>query len=101
MKKMFLLMVLLGIFFILGCGNQSKEIEKVECVVDSDCVIGGCSSTVCQPKDAEPIFTTCEYSPEYACYKQINCKCIEDKCQWEKTEKFEECVLEAREPLNK
>lgn len=68
-----------------------------ECITDDDCVTGGCSGTVCQSKDAEPIFTTCEYLPEYACYKEINCGCVEGRCEWEKTSDFDRCVKEKRE----
>jgi len=75
--------------------------EEKECNQDSDCVKGGCSGTLCQSKKEEPVFTTCEYLPEYACYKQIKCKCVDNKCQWDKTEKFEECISKARETLNK
>ncbi|MEK6808817.1 MAG: eight-cysteine-cluster domain-containing protein [Nanoarchaeota archaeon] len=64
--------------------------EKLECSLDSDCVRGGCSGTSCYPK-SEQIFTTCEYLPEYECYKLINCGCVNNKCQWEKTEEFEGC----------
>jgi len=101
MTKEKFLMIILGALFILGCEEQPLETGEKGCIVDSGCIIGGCSGTICQPKDAEPIFTTCEYLPEYSCYKQINCKCIENKCQWEKTSEFEECILEARETLNK
>jgi len=99
MKRIILLATILGLLFILGCEEQ-LPIETKECVSDSDCIIGGCSGTVCQPKNAEPVFTTCEYSPAYDCYKQISCKCIENKCQWDKTEKFEECISTAGETLN-
>ena len=101
MKKIILLIAVLGLLIILGCKEQPpQQIEKKECIADSDCVVGGCSGTVCQSKNAEPIFTTCEWKEEYGCYKQINCKCIESKCQWDKTQEFDECVVKAREPLN-
>jgi len=73
-----------------------KPATVKECITDDDCVTGGCSGTICQSKDAEPIFTTCEFLPEYACYKKINCKCIDNKCQWGETEEFNKCVEEAR-----
>ena len=77
--------------------NQCAQVNKnLECTSDSDCTTGGCSGTICQSKNTEPIFTTCEYLPEYACYKQINCACIDTKCQWDKTEAFDKCVSEAR-----
>ncbi len=66
-----------------------------ECKSDSDCVIGGCSGTLCHKK-GENIFTTCEYLPEYECYKQIECGCINNKCEWDKNAEFERCLQEKR-----
>lgn len=84
---------------LIACEEVPTEPEIIggECVSDDDCIKGGCSGTICQSKDAEPIFTTCEYLPEYACYKQINCGCIDGRCQWDKAEEFDRCVREARE----
>jgi eight-cysteine-cluster-containing protein len=65
-----------------------------ECLTDDDCIIGGCSGTVCQSEDAEPVYTTCMYLPEYECYKGISCGCIDGKCDWEETEEFKRCVEE-------
>ena len=70
-------------------GECAKNEESTECTTDADCVKGGCSGTICQSKDAEPIFTTCEYLPEYECYKQIKCGCIDSKCQWSKITEFD------------
>ena len=93
--------ILIGIFLI-GCTNKEYSngevnntmsditLEKSECSLDSDCIRGGCSGTSCHPK-GEQIFTTCEYLPEYECYKLINCGCVNNKCQWEKTGEFEGC----------
>ena len=109
MKKGALALFLTGIVFVLGCGPSVPDGNDgvapdsdgawdgaVECTTATDCVVGGCSGTVCQSKDAEPIFTTCEYKDEYACYEAIDCGCVADKCQWEKTSAFEQCVQEAR-----
>lgn len=79
-----------------GCLCSKESGTEKECTTDDDCVIGGCSGTICQSKNAEPIFTTCEYLPEYGCYKEIKCGCIDGKCQWDKTEQFDNCVEEAR-----
>ena len=70
--------------------------EETECTSDNDCVKGGCSGNICQSKNSEPIFTTCEYLPEYGCYSEISCGCINGKCEWQKTEEFNNCVEEAR-----
>lgn len=79
-----------------GCSSTETAGER-ECLTDDDCVRGGCSGTICQSKDAKPIFTTCEWLPEYACYKKIDCSCIDGKCRWGITEEFDDCVSGARE----
>lgn len=76
------------------CGEIEK---KAECTTNNDCIRGGCSGTICQSKDAEPMFTTCEFLPEYSCYKQINCGCVNGECEWGKTSGFDRCVEAARE----
>lgn len=106
MKGKLFLMCLIGLSFMLllivGCGKTPSEPQppvegEVECVTDDDCLKGGCSSTICQSRDAPPVFTTCEYLPEYDCYKGIECGCVNGKCDWGKTVEFDKCVSKARE----
>ena len=94
-KCTFLVVVLV----MYGCAEIPSGIDDTigdECKVDSDCMTGGCSGTICQSKNSEPIITTCEYLPEYACYKGINCGCVKGRCEWDKTAAFDRCVEEAR-----
>lgn len=53
------------------------------CSSNSDCIVGGCSSQVCQSKNEEPVITTCIYS---TCYNAdsfgVKCICNNNKCQW-------------------
>lgn len=104
-----ILLCLAAAFAITGCEEEDLESDIVlddvpiggkrgilRCAEDSDCVTGGCSGTICQHKDSEPIMTTCEFKPEYTCYKQIGCKCISNGCVWDKTAEFDDCVEEAR-----
>jgi eight-cysteine-cluster-containing protein len=93
MRKVVVTVLLL---FLVGCGKEVAE-SGFECQSDSDCVTGGCSGTVCESKDAPLTYTTCVYSPEFDCYKDIECGCVEGKCEWKKTSAFEECVQRARE----
>src|SRR3989344_3879864 len=102
MRKIIILLLMIPLFLI-GCevkegvpGERGVPSTGTECGIDTDCITGGCSGTVCQSKNAKPIFTTCEWMPEYACYKQIDCGCVNGKCDWEKTSEFEDCVEEAR-----
>lgn len=97
MRKM---MIILIAILIVACEKIPSEKENVntvtECLRDNGCVAGGCSGTICQSKDAETVYTTCEFLPEYACYRNIKCRCIEGKCQWDKTEEFDICIKEKR-----
>lgn len=94
--------LILMLLLIVSCEKTPSEPQPigggdVECVTNDECIKGGCSGTICQSKNMPPVFTTCEYLPEYDCYKEINCECIDGKCEWSKTEKFDKCVREARE----
>jgi eight-cysteine-cluster-containing protein len=55
------------------------------CLADSDCIRGGCSDRICQSKNEMILITTCE---EKGCYNadayDLNCECINYKCQWTK-----------------
>jgi eight-cysteine-cluster-containing protein len=53
------------------------------CLTDLDCIKGGCSGQVCQSKQEEPIITTCEWRDCYnAKLYGLDCKCINEQCQW-------------------
>lgn len=68
-----------------------------ECSVDSDCARAGCSSQLCVPASEAPgIATTCEYLPEYACYAQTTCGCVEGRCAWRETPEFLNCLDRTR-----
>ena len=82
MKKLFFILILLilaGCVQEKFCGTSTYD----SCETNNACVIGGCSSQVCQSKDTEPTFTTCEYRECYnAKAYNLECQCIENKCQW-------------------
>ena len=82
---------------VIDDGPIGGKRGSLSCTVDSDCVTGGCSGTICQHKDERPIMTTCEFKPEYACYKQIGCLCIDGSCMWDKTEEFDMCIQDIRD----
>jgi eight-cysteine-cluster-containing protein len=55
------------------------------CIYDSDCIVSGCSSQICQSKEEGAIITTCEWKDCYDAENyNLKCKCIEGKCQWSK-----------------
>ena len=74
------------IIFLTGCiSNESfcGTSTLDSCETNKDCTTAGRSSQICQSKDAEPAFTTCEFRScyEYNIY-DMNCQCVENKCQW-------------------
>ena len=79
---------ILSTFKLTGLADSSQEefcglSTYGNCLVDSDCVIGGCSAQVCQSKNEEPTVTTCEYKDCYNAEKyELKCKCLAQKCQW-------------------
>ena len=115
MKAITIILLCLAVALaIAGCEETGLELDDVpgivpddapiggkrgplSCTADSDCAPSGCSGTICQHKGERPVITTCEFKPEYACYKQIKCGCIDNSCMWDKTEEFEACVQDLRE----
>ena len=90
MKKLIILFLL----FLIGCSNANNvPIGDIECNIDSDCSVGGCSGQLClQKEDAQNIITTCEYREEYGCYKLNSCGCVKNKCQWAENKEFNNCL---------
>jgi eight-cysteine-cluster-containing protein len=56
----------------------------------AECRVTGCSSQVCA---AEDLITTCEFRPEYACYRSATCAAQSDgQCGWTMTPELEACL---------
>lgn len=50
----------------------------------------GCSGQICADED---VITTCEYRPEYACYKNARCERQENgRCGWTETVELRSCL---------
>jgi len=86
-----------------GCPLIICEKEKptpmptpIGCLTDDDCQTGGCSGELCFKKGFE-VSSICFWKPEYECFKKIGCKCINNKCQWQKTSDFNECLSKITE----
>jgi eight-cysteine-cluster-containing protein len=63
------------------CGTSTKG----TCEGDKDCIVGGCSNSVCQSKSEEPAITTCSYSECQNAEKyNAECSCVDKKCKWSK-----------------
>jgi len=70
------------------CVNSS-----VECTSDLDCAAGGCSGQVCTTKaKAADLVTTCEWMPEYECYRLTSCGCVDGRCRWRSNPRFDLCI---------
>jgi eight-cysteine-cluster-containing protein len=60
---------------------------------DSECVTSGCSGQLCVAADSDPIFTTCEWREEYACYQAATCeKQADGACGWTATDELATCL---------
>lgn len=58
------------------------------------CKETGCSLQLCSHKD---IVTTCEYLPEYACYRSARCeRQANGSCGWTMSDELDRCLVEAR-----
>ncbi|MEK7147696.1 MAG: Gmad2 immunoglobulin-like domain-containing protein, partial [Patescibacteria group bacterium] len=56
------------------------------------CLITGCSGQVCLD---EQVITTCEYLPEYDCYRKAFCeRQSSGECGWTMTEELKKCLEE-------
>ncbi|HWB81134.1 MAG TPA: hypothetical protein VG755_39495 [Nannocystaceae bacterium] len=56
----------------------------------AECKPTGCSATVCSD---EEVMTTCEYKPEYECYKTATCtRQADGQCGWTKSAELDACL---------
>lgn len=100
------ILIFLAILLVASCippGSETKRpvanpsgqhIGSFACRTDADCIIGGCSNTICQSKQGEQIMSICEWRDEYTCYQSIPCGCNAGLCAWEKTPEFQSCFAE-------
>lgn len=67
--------------------------ERVLPRVASECVVGGCSGQVCSDAADGPAITTCEWRPEYACYRTATCERQDTgRCGWTMDTELSECL---------
>jgi len=87
--------------FLIACGGSkastsaptpSSSSDGSGSAVAGDCVKSGCSGTVCVEPGKE-VVTTCEFKPEYACYRDATCgRQADGSCGWTKTPALEACL---------
>jgi hypothetical protein len=88
--------LILCLAFCLGaCGSSSKpqpEPPAQPPPTQGACVKSGCSGTVCVEPGKE-VVTTCEYKPEYGCYKTATCERQPGGgCGWTQTAELTACL---------
>lgn len=72
--------------------TEKCSVSSIEFRERDGCKIGGCSGEICGEK-GEDMITTCEWRPEYGCYKIAICERQSDgKCGWTMTEKLQNCL---------
>lgn len=73
-----------------SCGWEIRDCPRPS--GGATCVPTGCSGTVCA-EAGNDIATTCEYRPEYACYRSAQCEPQADgKCGWTQTAELAACL---------
>ncbi len=88
------LMLMLGLACAAAEGNGQRNAHEITEV--PPCHVGGCSSQVCT--DRSDLVTTCEWLPEYACYKTARCEPQPDgECGWTQTPDLVACIDAARQ----
>ena len=75
--------------------EQLYQVKYSECSTDDNCVVAGCSAQLCVPVSRKDIITTCEYKQEYECLQKTSCRCVNNKCQWNKNDEYNKCLIEA------
>lgn len=59
-----------------------------------NCMVTGCSNEICA---AEPVFSSCVWKDEYACYASATCeKQADGVCGWTETAELDACVAAAQ-----
>lgn len=85
------------LLLLLACGSKSNPPSQPAAPVEptpsaSGCVKSGCSGTVCAEPGNE-VVTTCEFKPEYACYRDAACERQGDgHCAWTLTPALTACL---------
>lgn len=61
--------------------------------VAAGCKLSGCSAQYCLEADDEDMASTCEFRPEYECYKSARCeKQTTGSCGWTLTPSLTACL---------
>lgn len=80
-----------GVIYVTD--DKAGVIYRIEYVgVESECKPTGCSFQLCSEDDLN---TTCEFMPEYECYRSASCeRQVTGECGWTKTDELTTCLDE-------
>lgn len=85
--------LLLGLALVLAaCGSKSTPPAPAPGQPGGakTCMATGCSGTICA---SEEMASTCEFKPEYACYKGATCEWqANGACGWRETAELTACL---------
>jgi eight-cysteine-cluster-containing protein len=80
------------LILLLACGSKSNSPSEPSNQSPAACIKTGCSGTVCAEPGKE-VMTTCEYKPEYGCYKDGVCERQGNgACGWTQTPALQACL---------
>ena len=81
------------VFTIFYTDQDVSNIENLKTKFDQPlkgCIVTGCSGQICSD---EEVITTCEFLPEYSCYKTARCERQSDgQCCWTETAELKSCL---------
>lgn len=78
--------------------SKGTEAPSTPAPTTESCRPTGCSGTICA---RESVVTTCEFLPEYACYRDAICEELPSgECGWRETDELAQCLTETKENVN-
>jgi len=91
------LVIMVGIMVIIGAFTPAPILAPIPALTPdapvppvAQCRATGCSSQVCADED---VITTCEFRPEFACYRNARCERQENnQCEWTATPELNACL---------
>lgn len=74
-----------------GTGRTATQAYRnLANIKSAACVVSGCSSQICAE---QPMFSTCEWREEYACYAEATCERQSNgECGWTQTDELTTCL---------
>ncbi|HTM22857.1 MAG TPA: DUF6748 domain-containing protein, partial [Kofleriaceae bacterium] len=73
-----------------GAGRTAEQFFRRVVAAAPKCMVTGCSNQVCAP---DPVVTTCEDLPQYACYATATCeRQAGGECGWTETPELTACL---------